>query len=262
MRNPILIALACACTLAFMPSANAGGGTWEFEGVPLNAEPVLVAGQPVHASAPLWLGDVKRHRSNDIYWGGPDDGPYFAYIVPRRGPQWAAFPMVVTDDHIYVGEVVFSESDDPRVMDVTLDFVMPDVAPGNYGLVYCNDPCTRLIGPTMPTRVTVVQDEGQALLANRLNRMNRTLINMRARGGNRVEKLENATSRLPSRLGSMQEQIAALQDKIELAGQREAPPVSPWGPLALGAGVATLVIAAMSRLRRRPAAALGSVSST
>jgi hypothetical protein len=256
-----LIALACACAFAFMPSAIAGGGTWEFEGIPLNAEPVLVAGEPVHASAPLWLKDVRRHGAKNIYWAGQDQGPFFAYIVPRKGPAWAAFPLKVTEDHIYVGEVEFSDSDDPRVMDVNLDFVMPEVEPGNYGLVYCNDPCTRLIGATMPTRITVVEDEGQAFLARHLNRMDRTLINLGARSGNRVKRLESETSRLSSRIDAMGNRISNLAEQIEVGSQREpAPSSSPWEPLGIGAGAAALIFAVVSRFRRRPATVLGSAS--
>jgi hypothetical protein len=219
----------------------------------LNSAVVLVAGEPVHAWAGLWLDGVEDHGDQDIFWAGPEEGPFYGYIVPAH-PIDDAFPPPLPDNALYVGEVVFSGTDDSQIMDVNLDFVLPDLEPGEYYLLHCNDPCTRQIGDTMSTRITVVEDQGQAFIADRMNRFDRTLINLRARSGNRVHNLESVASRLSSQVNSMEAQLATLERQLERASQ--AKPVSaspPWGPLAIGAGMASLIAAlARSWLLRHP----------
>lgn len=250
----VVFAITCAITLALVPSAHAGGGSWEFEGVALNAEAVLVSGEPVHAYAYLSLQGVKEFGARDVFWAGPEQGPFYGYIVSRNGPDWASFPPPLSDDALYVGDVVFSATDDPQAMDVTLDFVMPNLEPGYYGLVHCNDPCTRQIGDTMSTRITVVEDHGQAFIVNRMNHFDRRFVNLRARSGNRVHHLETVASRLSSQVDSMEDQISALARQVELNAQHKpAPSPSPWGLLAIGAGTALLLAAVVRAwFMRRP----------
>lgn len=254
LAKTVLVTIICAITFALMPGARAGGGTWEFEGVPLNSEAVLVAGEPVHAWAGLWLDGVERHGDKDIFWAGPEEGPFYGYILPGH-PSDRPFPPPLPEDALYVGEVEFSESGDPRVMDVGLDFVMPDLEPGEYYLMHCNDPCTRQIGDTMTTRITVVEDQGQAFLMNRLNRIDRTLVNVQARSGSRVDKLETLASRHSSKMESFDEQISSLEKRLEIQSRREqASPSSIWVPFVIGVAAALLLVAAarFTLLRRRP----------
>jgi hypothetical protein len=49
-------------------------------------------------------------------------------------------------------------------------FVMPDLEPGTYALMFCDLGCLRPLGDIVPAKVTVVEDPLVALLARRLER--------------------------------------------------------------------------------------------
>jgi hypothetical protein len=163
--------------------------------------------------------------------------------VPRHQTD-RTYPPPLPENALYVGDVVFSDTDDQQVMDVTLDFVMPDLEPGEYYLLHCNDPCSRQIGDTMSTAITVVADQGQAFLASRMYRQDRVLFNLRYRAREEMNNLRGVTGRLERTVDSMELKIASLERRLELASRPESAsePQSLW-PWAIGLASLGLLLA-------------------
>jgi hypothetical protein len=202
--------------LSLLPTpTRAGGGMWTFPGQDPNTEGVLVVGRVAHARALLGLEAVEKFGDQDIFWAGPKQGPFFGYLSPRseRPAQWGPFPPPLPKDALLVGEVAFSETEDPGTLEVNLDFVVPAVQPGLYTLHHCNDPCTRQIGDTMSTPVIVVVDEGEAFAATRLSRIDRKIEKHRANSAARTARLERWVERLSGRIQTLEVGIDALETR-------------------------------------------------
>lgn len=245
--------VASAVLLGANP-AGAGGGTWVFEGQHRNSDPVLVSGERVRATVLLWLKGVVGEKKG-AYWAGPQHGPFYAYISPSdpNGPGDYAPPL--PQGALLVGEVGWEETKDPGVLEAVLEFTVPELRPGHYVLDHCNDPCTRQIGDTWTTRVTIVGSEDAAFLARSIGsidtRLNRTQPRLRIRVGNLTEKLE----RLTIAMKSMREDLAERERKEVTEAKKEVEPVAqdrPWWPAPVGlALLAGAVIAARSHLHGR-----------
>jgi hypothetical protein len=91
--------------------------------------------------------------------GTPAEGPYGAWIIgsDRLEALRAAAPeapyLWIPDEALRVGDVVVHEgpyevSPGLRVGPnaATVEFTVPDVAPGRYDLLHCDDPCTTSLG--------------------------------------------------------------------------------------------------------------------
>jgi hypothetical protein len=165
-----------------------------------------------------------------------------------------------------VGEVRFTETKDPQVLDVSLDFVMPELQPGYYTLHHCNDPCTRQIGATMSTPITGVEDRGQALLAARVERLDSQILRFQPRLRNVIDRRRSENIGLESEIGSLQGEIASLETKIDALqrtvtiSERESE-ASDSIPVAWGWGTAvflllTLIAVVGTRHRSDPGGAL------
>lgn len=134
MRRLVTISVTVLGLIWVATLAAAGGGAiWEFEGYHEPGERVETA------TAVAWGTES----------GTPDDGPYYVYLAPmdieyvwpeipeeallvgvveiREGPLW--------DGQFYVG---------PH--HAVARFEIPDVAPGTYQILHCNDPCTTGLG--------------------------------------------------------------------------------------------------------------------
>lgn len=241
-RAGLLLVAAASTLLVGGDTARAGGGTWAFEDQGLNREAIFIPGDHVRAYTSLTLeGVVSRAKyKSGAYWGGPEHGPYFGYIsgpsLPRARPTAPPIP----DGALQVGEVRFTETRRSGVLDVTLEFVMPELEPGYYTLHHCNNPCTRQIGDTMSTPFTVVQDRGQALLAGRLQRLERRDMSFRFRMEDRVEDLQKRNAEVESEIQDLQTRLKELEGKPAAATPPQEP--SMWSAVGLGVAGATLAL--------------------
>ncbi len=95
--------------------------------------------------------------------GGPQDGPYYAYLA--RGDQQSSFAdgLPVTAGASRLGEVAFRTGPvrEPG-SDVlcgphhaTTTFRVPDLAPGDHQLLVCNDPCRKPMADLLGGTLTV-----------------------------------------------------------------------------------------------------------
>ena len=231
-------------------TASAGGGTWFFEGQTLNAEAVLIPGDRVRAETLLWLKGVEPRAKDGGYWAGPDQGPFFGYISGQERQAWGPIAPPLPKDAMRIGEVRFTETKDPNVLDVSLDFTLPDLEPGYYMLHHCNVPCSRQIGDTMSTPFTVVEDTGQALLASRLSRVSRQVGRIRPVLDNRTDNVREESARLAFRLRSLEKRIVDLEARpaaVRVPNRDDRPPIA-WA--LAGAGAVLLTLIGLRGLRR------------
>jgi len=232
-------------------AAEAGGATWVFEDQGLIREAIFTPGDRVKASTSLALRAVVSGEKRGAHWAGPEQGPFFAYLsrhpAPGRRPQAPPLP----DTAIFVGEVTFSETQQRGILDASLDFVMPDVEPGYYMLHHCNDPCTRQIGDMMSTPVTVVENRGQALLAGRVQRLERRDMAFRFRVEDLIDDLESENVELELQLKALRGEVnTPSKEPAEAAPARNSSMWAGVGWALPGAIVASLALLAFGRARR------------
>jgi len=117
---PLLLAVS-------MPVAGAGGAVFEFE-------------RRYYAPGDMVTGRVTFGRGS----GEPiraEAGPFTAYLLPNTA---SIDPPSIPSGAVPVGPMRLDRSatsgHSPWVASV--DFVLPEVAPGLYSLGFCNDPCT------------------------------------------------------------------------------------------------------------------------
>lgn len=245
-----MLALMIAGTLLVPAPAQAGGGAvWSFEGHGPFVEPVFVSGEEVHASTKLLISEISPKEEGYPWGGGPQNGPFFGYIAPRIGSKWASVPPL-PGDAIRVGQVSFHETGNES-MDVTLDFALPQLEPGHYVLLHCNEPCTRRIGFTMVSGFTVVESQGQAFIANRLNRVERSHLVGRGRLASRVRTLEKHAEKLKAVVVSMGSRIDSLEQAAMSATRRDLAPSNSNQPVLPWALFAAAAVGLILALRRR-----------
>lgn len=248
-RADLLLVAAVTTLMAGAGTARAGGGTWVFENQGLNREAIFTPGDPVQASSGLALRAVESGK-RAVYWAGPEHGPFFGYLSRRVGPDRRPQTPPLPKDAILVGEVRFSETKQPGVLHVSLEFVMPDLEPGYYTLHHCNDPCTRQIGDTMSTPITVVEDRGQALLAARVQRLEVRDVGFRFRVEDRIDDLKSENAGLESDIAALQNKMNELADRPVAAPLQREPSIWTavgWG--VAGAVLALLVVLAFGNIR-------------
>jgi hypothetical protein len=132
-----VLAALIACSIALLVGvASAGGSPWEFDRD--SYEP----GDRAVARAPFGTGCCNT--------GWLDEGPYFAWVLPRG--EGGGGSAVIPADALRVGEVETSEQSyeyEGRTFShfvASVAFSVPDLPPGPYSLLHCNDPCTKTLG--------------------------------------------------------------------------------------------------------------------
>ena len=124
----------------------------------------LAAAGPAAAGGSTWEFDAARYQPGDrataraaVGWD-PDGGRYTPDVGPFGAWLWRFDPRVIhpygtiPDDAVWVADVVISL--DPYEQNgvlfgphhVTVEFTVPDLPPGRYELLHCNDPCTSTLG--------------------------------------------------------------------------------------------------------------------
>ena len=135
------IALAVVLGVLLLGTAGpaaAGGSTWEFDAERYRPGDTAFA----------WASVAWEHNAD---LGTPRQGPYGAWLW--RLDTQAVHPYgTIPDDAVRVADVVVSRQ--PYEVGgtrfgphhATVEFVVPDLPPGRYELLHCNDPCTSTLG--------------------------------------------------------------------------------------------------------------------
>ena len=191
------------------------------------------------------------------YEGRLSDGPYIGYLAPVD---------IYDIDHprtIRLGEIQMRRSAGWGMI-ASITFVVPNVATGQYHLMYCNDPCTvNGIGDLMgggPFYIAPTHME--AVFLARLDRMASRVDSARTYGRVRTRAAVRAIER---QLEISMEELAAAQARIvtlersfaELRAasprqeDRPAPLVPSWALLAASLVVAVSLVGSTAIMRRR-----------
>jgi hypothetical protein len=137
--------LACVAAIAAgaAGSAGAGGSSLGFE----RAE--YLPGDAARATGRLFPVEGS---------GWLDDGPFFVwameharYSAALAGAPWPSVPA----EAIRLGQLQRSGGTQAPATSFHVDFRVPDVPPGYYTLIVCNDPCTTTIGDFVGGTLTV-----------------------------------------------------------------------------------------------------------
>lgn len=240
-RTAYLATAIFLISIVAVPSASAGGATWVLNGMhsPFAA---IAPGQTIRATASLWMPIVRESGRNGQFYGGPQHAPFYGWIFHRPDPS-AAYAPPLPDDAIQVGEVVFHETDEPKMMRLSLTFEMPDVPPGEYGLVTCNEDCERQIGDLWMTRFTVAEDVAQAVLTRRVNRLDYKLTDARMRLKDKTDDLQRLRSRSASEIAALEEELEELRARPLATREPSRVPVGTWPFVAASIFVALAAIA-------------------
>ena len=208
VRLSLIGVIVASVVVLVVGSARAGGAMWDFNDKQ-HYEIAFVPGDTVEASTSVWIS------ARDL--GQPEDGPYHGYLVkPSEEGPW---PPPVPEGAIYLGEITIEE----RTQDhgtARLTFTVPDVEPGDYRLLHCNDPCTTSLGDIMTTPFTVAatQGEGELLVETRsleqradeylfrIKRLERALKDHKEeQHGAKIEALLDEVSKLAARIAVLEE---------------------------------------------------------
>lgn len=137
---PVLAMGVAALALATSP-ASAGGSTLTFE------QDSYRVGEVAYGVAPVGYA-----HNADL--GAPEDGPFFLHLVSSSAVSESRPRPYVPDGAVRVGKVEFRKgpvqvpgTDHLTGPDhVVTEFTVPDLAPGTYATIVCNEPCRTSIG--------------------------------------------------------------------------------------------------------------------
>jgi hypothetical protein len=230
-----------------IPTVSAGGGRWNFDDA-------YVVGEHVVVTEAVWIQPEAR------YLGGIDDGPFSTFLV-KGSPDDYPIPLPV--DAIDLGPVLIEPRHQSEHGDVTLDFFVPQVEPGEYVVALCNDPCRKPLGDMLPTPITIAGDDAEARLLERIKRLETKLFSVRMQMGPLARRIARDTAdqtrqdmearvtALTSRIARAEKQIDALEASMDskLSGAKGNGSVSA---LSLGALLLGLIAwSAFARAEQR-----------
>lgn len=162
------VVLASMITALLIPSWAAAGGWWS--GIDLDRSTVAV-GQRVRAHAEVLFSSAsaaaaaREHRFY-VYLLRDFDYSVVERAMGKRSPRrW--WSINSSADVINVGRVVVHLSD-RNLSTARASFIVPELAPGTYALMFCDPGCAHPLGDVIPTRgFTVVADVATARIAQR-----------------------------------------------------------------------------------------------
>lgn len=235
----LVVVVLAGALLPLGSSAASGGGSWlEFD------RRYLVPGEQVTGRAEVWVGEEGARKALEL--GAPQ-----AYLAPDLRRR-------ISGDAVALGDIELRRRG-RRTLTAMLSFIVPEVAPGDYYIQYCVDPCRRtmtlgdLIGGSIsiaPTReladLWAVRDrlrERQRVLSHQVRRLERRVSGLRERTAAGEEQNED----LEARLGGLEARLAAA----------EAEPEAPAAPWAIAGGLAVVALWLWRARRRRSGTSAG-----
>lgn len=252
-KRVVLITTATTGMSLIGSPATAGGATWTFTGQP-DGIPVLVPGEEVKATTLLWLKGVDSHAQKGVYWAGPKQGPFYGYISARPTGGAVAYAPPLPEDAVMVGEIRFEKTEHRGVLEAVLEFVVPEVEPGHYTLHHCNEACTRQIGDTWSTPITIASDEGDAALARSIGRIETRLDRTQPGVRIRLQRLTAKVERLYDEVESLKATVFRLEQRGKSHDEQPEPDATQqasWGAPQLATIVTLLILIGAARFEQR-----------
>lgn len=240
---------AITVTFLLFPGVASSGGWWSH--IDLDEE-LVFAGREVTATAEFLFSSIEEAEHARV------SGKFFAYLIAgfdfatvdaaMGRPEPRGWWTLGGARAIRVGTVRLTGWDG-NLAQARARFVIPDLEPGAYAVMFCDEACEQPLGDVVPTEVSVVADPLTARLARRVERLEA-----------RVVRAERATRRAQqdavSEVMAMSRDLDALEQRVVgitagLAGEEESPGL-PWLAFAgwFVAGAA-FSLALITRVRRR-----------
>ena len=222
------VIVVCAVLLIAAP-AQAGGQLWDLDGQP-SGQAYYEPGSTMTARGGVYLWDGRGRNDRGAYHAGPEHGPFHFYISKMDdGVGWGPYAPPLPKDAQLMGDVVLEQRDE-TTWDASGSFTLPDLAPGNYMLHHCNDPCTRQLSDIMSTPFTVIADVEQAPLWRRLEDTQQKLRErseevetLQLRIDQLSDQMGNSSGRVRDEVESMRSELSALRREIkELRADRSS----------------------------------------
>jgi hypothetical protein len=223
--------------------AGANGGAYlEFD------RTYYLSGDAGHAETYVSLPAGKEHLL--------DEGPFYVFALPRGGSLEEGHP--IPPGAVRLGTVSMTEED--GAYELSMEFMVPALDPGGYGVGVCNDPCT-ISGFREPLGgwFTVVETRREAELLTLRDRLRGELFGARREARRAERRLAAAQDELDAQLafGSSERaeltaEIERLETKLASARDRSSSGRAPFDPWLVGAILlVTFVIAVLAFRRRR-----------
>lgn len=211
----------------------------------------------------LWPGQTVTW-STEVYLdkraAGPEDGPFFAYLVDAGTPV-REIPHV--KDGVQLGTVETSKGRDPHYLDSSVSLTVPASTPlGDYVVEICNEPCTTRLGYLWGTPVNVVSGDLEARLNGRIDRLEQKVSDLRwsmksdarrvAKRSSNVLRVEMAVAEEKLDMHVSELELAMTELEKRFASQEEATERGDVSQSALAGGVVVFLLGAwLVRERRR-----------
>ena len=194
----VLTAVAFLCSLSAVAWAGGSFVTWE--------KGAYAPGETVRGTTTFGKGCCKR--------GVPADGPFYIYLYHSvEGTEIPPLP----PDAVGVGEIVIEGERSPWT--ATYSFVVPaDTPPGEYDVVHCNDPCTKMLGDLLEPHLVVANDP-EVRQWGRLRWLERRVFGTSDRQRRDIEHLRRDFSyeraEVTDRIEALESRTADLQRRLD-----------------------------------------------
>lgn len=136
MRRLVSITLMVVLSMGIGVSALAGGDVWEVE--------------IYHSPGDQVLATTVVATDDDGDLGTPEQGPFFVYLAHRDAeytlPDLPEAALLVGLVDVYEGSHLGGSRWPMGPDQAIARFEIPDVGPGLYQILHCNDPCTTTLG--------------------------------------------------------------------------------------------------------------------
>jgi hypothetical protein len=254
MRRRVLAGMVAAAALVPMAPA-AAGGWWSNIRIDGNAVGV---GETVTAEAHVMFASMREAETAQA------SGGYHAYLI--RGFDRSLLDEALStgqrhgwwrppEEAIHLGEVDFSGWD-ANLADATATFVVPEVAPGTYEVMFCTLDCAEPLADLIPALdVAVFGDAPTARLARDVagltGQLQETAFEVASGMDGLREEVRSVRSGVERAAGATSDLAASLEEfRASSAEPAPAPPSPGWtasGGWFLAGAAVTLVFAGRRR---------------
>lgn len=195
-------------------------------------------------------GETVIGRLGGIFPALAPEQSFFAYLSDNAD-NWRYEPPLPDD------AVLLSEVEPTGAHTARMEFTLPDVAPGQYYVHTCNDPCTRAVGVDV-TWINVVRTPVEASTRERLETIKFRLGALKNRFS-QVKRTGQANDdsivELRQSVKDLDRQVSHLQTVVEHLQDREvAPPVTGKNDLSAPLLILVAAMVGVAVFRRRTAA--------
>jgi hypothetical protein len=128
-----------------------------------------------------------------------------------------------------------------------LEFVVPDLAPGTYGIWHCNDPCETGLGDVVFWEMHVVESDGEGRLWSKLDALEQKSRAWKYRNSIDLRRVER---RLGRQIKELEARVTQLEARPVAHRKVERSGTVPWAVAVMALGIAGAVAGVLARKRK------------